>query len=122
MYEQIAVQKTLHEKFLEIKMKNPHYSLRAFSNKLGLSSSSVSEILNGKRRISIKMAKRIIQKLELSPRERSNLLELFPKKSKEDVEEIKKTKNIIQLTMDQLQKGSILVFRKRSKPLKDLKD
>ena len=78
MYEQIAVQKKLSEKFSDLRLKNPAYSLRAFSRKLGMSSSSVSEILNGKRRVSIKIVQRISDRLCLDPYERTQLISLFP--------------------------------------------
>ncbi len=80
MLEQLAIQKTLAEKFTELKLKNPSFSLRSYSRKLGLSSSAISEILNGKRNISVKLARRISDGLCLSPKESLSLLNLFPNK------------------------------------------
>ena len=54
--------------------KNPSYSLRAFSSRLGIQVSALSEILNGKRVISKKMGLRILLGLGLSPIESENIL------------------------------------------------
>lgn len=50
-------------------MKNPQYSLRSFAKKLGVSSGTVSDILNGKRSVTKKMLSKLQQKLELAPTE-----------------------------------------------------
>lgn len=45
--------------------KNPAYSLRAFSRSLGMDSSSVSAIMNGKRPLTIKSARKIMTGLDI---------------------------------------------------------
>jgi len=50
MLEQNAIRKKLTEVLTEYQIKNPSYSLKAFSKKLKIAPSTLSEILNGKRR------------------------------------------------------------------------
>lgn len=45
--------------------KNPNYSLRAFARTLNMDSSTLSAILRGKRSLSFKMAKRLMDTLEV---------------------------------------------------------
>ncbi len=77
MQEQVSFQKMLQTKFTECQTKNPQFSLRAFSNRLGVSAGAVSQILNGKRFISRKVAQKICDKLLLDPQEKSEVLNLF---------------------------------------------
>ena len=49
--------------------KNPRYSLRAMAKQLGIQSSQLSEVLNGKANISIPNARRIALKLDLTKNE-----------------------------------------------------
>jgi transcriptional regulator with XRE-family HTH domain len=46
--------------------KNPAYSLRAFSRSLGMDSSTVSSIMNGKRPLTIKSARKIVRGLDIA--------------------------------------------------------
>lgn len=62
-----SVQIILNEKLLELQQKNPRLSYRYFAQKLGISSGALSEILSGKRKISAKMAKKIADRLHLTP-------------------------------------------------------
>lgn len=70
----LTAQSKLQRKFFEIRAKNPAYSLRAFARKLELSPSSLSEILNGKRKLSRSIASRISDRLSLDPQERADFL------------------------------------------------
>lgn len=54
--------------------KNPRYSLRAFATLLGVEASALSKILTGRRQISVKLADRIADRLQLTPVERERLL------------------------------------------------
>ena len=63
----------LNSHFARGKMKNSAYSVRAFSQKLGLNHSAVSEILNGKRKVGIKLARRLADSLMLEAEQRSAL-------------------------------------------------
>lgn len=59
----------LMRKLEEAKSRNPHFSLRAFSQRLGISSGALSEILKGKRPLSNTTKQKIAKKLFLSPQE-----------------------------------------------------
>lgn len=102
MKEQIALQKILLTKYEDLRSKNPSYSRRAFSKKLGLSAGAISELLNGQRKVSIKLAERIAQRLALDPQERSELFGLFPKRvrRKQDLTD-SVDPNYLQLNIDQ---------------------
>jgi uncharacterized protein (TIGR02147 family) len=82
MKEQLAIQRILRERYEGLRLKNPSYSVRAFSKKVGISPATLSLIFNGKRKISRKLAYSISQKLLLDPQERSELLSFFPVKAK----------------------------------------
>jgi uncharacterized protein (TIGR02147 family) len=81
--EQIEIQNLIRSNLDQIKIKNPGFSLRAYAKKLELSPSALSEILNGKRKISGKMAARIIERMNLSPDISTPVLNLFDSKTKE---------------------------------------
>jgi uncharacterized protein (TIGR02147 family) len=83
MRNQVAIQKLLQTKLTEYQGKNPSYSLRAFSRKVGLSPASASLILNGKRSVSRKLAQKICNALLLDPQEKSEILALFPKPNRD---------------------------------------
>jgi hypothetical protein len=78
--EQLAIQRLLHRKLEQARLRNPAYSVRALAMKVGLGSPALSEILNGKRRVSLKLALRIGERLCLSPPEVREIAELFPAK------------------------------------------
>jgi len=46
---------------------NPHYSLRAYAKALAVDAGTLSRILNGVQPLSFKMAKKLVDKLDLSP-------------------------------------------------------
>lgn len=54
--------------------RNPGYSLRAFSRALALDCSTLSRTLSGKRRLSVRVAQRILRKLAMSPEEKSRFI------------------------------------------------
>ena len=56
----------LKQVFADRCRKNPSYSLRAFSRSLGIDSSTMSAILNGKRPLTIKLARRIVDGLNIA--------------------------------------------------------
>ncbi len=100
MLEQKEIQKLLSERLTEGRLRNSAYSIRALAQKLGISASALSEILNGKRRVSNKLAKRFANKLCLSPEETDRLLGLFPKKRGYDTVKTEKSREMLQLNMD----------------------
>lgn len=67
---QTEVVRVLQDKLHQIRLRNNAYSLRAYARKLGLSPAALSEILNGRRRVSQKIADRIANALLLNPEER----------------------------------------------------
>lgn len=81
---QIALQNKMRESLSLLRSRRPSFSLRAFSKKMGMNHSAVSEILNGKRFVSRKMAERIADRLQWGPEETRSLCQLFPDKKKEN--------------------------------------
>ncbi|MCB0413801.1 MAG: TIGR02147 family protein [Bdellovibrionales bacterium] len=61
--DQESFQLYLKSSFDELQSKNSSYSLRAFARKLEISPASLSEILNGKRKVSSQKAKKILERL-----------------------------------------------------------
>lgn len=84
MEEQLLIQSKLRDHLHSIQQKNPSYSLRAFSKKLNLSPSALSEILNGKRKISKKMALMIYERLGANPLDIHELNTRFDQKKQND--------------------------------------
>ena len=56
------------------KKKNPQYSLRAFAKALHLSPAQLSQILSGKRNVTMKVVDLICERLALSPRQKRKLV------------------------------------------------
>lgn len=75
--EQLALQRKLDETFSEARSRNPRFTLRAFSRKLGINHSALSEILRGKRRVSSKLARRLLERSGASAGEMEAILKLF---------------------------------------------
>lgn len=73
------IQRVLFQSLAEAKLKNPAYSLRAFAKKLKLSPAALSEILNGKRAVSVKLADRILTGLDADPAVKGEILGSFRK-------------------------------------------
>lgn len=97
MSPQGAVSTILNEEFVSLRAKNPSYSLRAFAKRLQLSPSALSEILNGKRKISRNMAAKLADRLMLTPERKNRLLKIFPEKKQPA---LKAEKALVQLNMD----------------------
>jgi len=55
---------------------NPSYSLRRFAQQLGVSPSTLSGVLSGKRKLTLKASTKIVEKLGLSPREAQRFFNL----------------------------------------------
>ena len=74
---------------LSIKQKeNSSYSLRAFSRDLDIHCATLSQVIQGKRNLPIKRANDVVDKLELSPKEKTLFLESFFR-SKTSIDDIK---------------------------------
>lgn len=71
----------LKNKYAELKQSNTNYSIRSFAQRAGISPGAMSEILNGKRAISVELTKKMADRLGLNPTERSQFLgELIERK------------------------------------------
>ncbi len=77
MDAQSTIQNMLRTNLVERQAKNPAFSLRSFAKKIGMSASAVSEILAGKRRVSIKLAGRILDRLAVAPDQRNEIMQKF---------------------------------------------
>ncbi len=64
----------LRESYAKKKQRNSSYSLRSFANHLDIDSGSLSAIMNNKRVPSLKLAKRILDKLDCSVKEEEQFL------------------------------------------------
>lgn len=68
-----ALQKILHQKYVEAQLKNPRLSKRAFALRLGVSSGALTELMNGKRKLSQKKLHDLADRLNLDPSEQTEL-------------------------------------------------
>jgi len=104
MTDQIALQTKLRTHFLALQRKNSSFSLRAFAQKLQLSPSALSEILNGKRKVSRQLAEKILSQMGTDPKEQSKILSLFQKTSRPDFQEDPASdRKYLELKSDQFQ-------------------
>src|SRR4051812_37048819 len=102
MSAQTAIQKKINERLNEAKLKNPSFSIRAFAKRLGVSPTTLSLLLSGRRRISPKLAASLVDRLDLSPAEARALLSLFPsKRPYRRATDLVDSEQAQQLTMDQ---------------------
>lgn len=74
---QAHIRNLLRNDWTAARIRNPAFSLRAFSRRIGLQASAVSEILSGKRSITRKMALRILKGLAVSPAEVQKVLRAY---------------------------------------------
>lgn len=65
--------------YLKRRQKNYNYSIRSFSNYIGISPATVSHLLSGKRKPSTKFATRLFTKLDITPEERNIVLSSLKK-------------------------------------------
>jgi uncharacterized protein (TIGR02147 family) len=80
------IKQLLNSELQRRQLINPLYSLRAFARDLGLGVSCLSEVLSGKRSLSVKNTVKVLKTLKLSATEREKLFEklkLDPKKQGE---------------------------------------
>ena len=74
MIDQKPLRDFLQDALINGRLRNPSYSLRALAQKAGLSPAALSEILKGKRRISIKRATKILMKMNANPEQLQKIL------------------------------------------------
>lgn len=74
---QSTVSNILRQALIETQVRNPAYSLRSFARRLAISPSALSEIMNGKRRVSKATAERVVKGLCLGPKQSQAVMDLF---------------------------------------------
>ena len=70
MVNQDALRESLKSRLGNLRIRYPRYSLRMFAKKAGLSPATLSLLIQGKRKISKKMAISICERLQFDPMER----------------------------------------------------
>ncbi|MBY0415745.1 MAG: TIGR02147 family protein [Bdellovibrionales bacterium] len=79
---------------------NPSYSLRAYANFLGVHSSTLSQVLSGKRSLPLKSAKEVANKLNLGPKDKTLFLESLYR-IKTNLDDIKVDQNDDRFILDE---------------------
>lgn len=69
------MQRLLQDELKRRKEKNPAYSLRAFAKSLGMSPAQLSQLVSGKRPLTLKTFEKLARELALSPIEKKRALE-----------------------------------------------
>lgn len=99
MNPQIEIRKILSSEITKAQAHNPSYSLRAFARKIGIQPSALSEILNGKRNVTRKMAARILDHLCVNPEQAQTLMSKLNNKRMAS-EAISSRSEFVQVNMD----------------------
>lgn len=81
---QEKIKNLLTTTFRDIRSRNGSFSLRMFARRLGIQAPVVSEVMNGKRLISRKLAEKILLALKVDEVEKHSLLSHFPEKQVRD--------------------------------------
>lgn len=100
------IQRILLDALAEARSRNPAYSLRAFSRRLKISAAALSEIMNGKRNISAKLASKLLKNVGADPVQISETMAAFDVRSKSTVplqkkEDVERTRAFSILSADQ---------------------
>ena len=95
--EQLALQNAVRCRLESLRIRHPSYSLRAFAKKAGVSPATLSLILQGKRKVSRKLASQLSERLLFDPQERAEVL------TAKKQEHRPLPDSFTQLTMDQFQ-------------------
>jgi len=72
--EVICYRTLLAKELAERHRKNPAFSLRAYAKLIGVSAPTLSRILSGKRSLSLKMAKKMLSRMGISPDQKEDFL------------------------------------------------
>ncbi|MGE3610576.1 MAG: TIGR02147 family protein [Bacteriovoracaceae bacterium] len=81
MSTEVQIRQILLNEFLKAQAKNPQFSMRAYSKKVGVTQSAISEILSGKRKITAKMGIKILSGLGTAPDELESIISKLSDKS-----------------------------------------
>lgn len=103
MIQQVRIQKILRIRFEQLQMKNKSFSCRAFARKIGLSPTTLSLVLKGKRKISRKLAEKTAHLLDLDPQERAEIFSNSGRYSQDADRDFARNQELVQLTTDQFQ-------------------
>lgn len=98
IFEHTNYRSYLKEVLVEKIRSNPSYSLRAFSTQVGLSASMLSEVLNGKKKLSTEKAALVANRLKLKNKEEYYFLDLV---QLDNVQDIKQREQIISRIKEQ---------------------
>lgn len=80
MRDNIPLQNALRYRFDNLRIRYPRYSLRAFALKAGVSPATMSLMLKGKRKVSLKLAMHLFERLAFDPQERAEVLKVLDTK------------------------------------------
>lgn len=94
-----VIQNYLRAKLEEIQVKNPSYSLRRFSQRVGLSPATLSAVLLGKRKLSRDRAISVAERLELNPQQMQEIENIYGSGGVK--EEAHTARNYTHLSLDQ---------------------
>jgi uncharacterized protein (TIGR02147 family) len=78
---QEIVRSILRDRLALLQAANARYSLRAFSKRLNVQPSTLSEILNEKREITYGLSRRVLERLSIPPREIEDILQAMPRRA-----------------------------------------
>lgn len=71
----IRFQEALHTEFQQLRSRNAAFSLRAYAKRLKVNSGVLSSVLSGKRKVSAKWAKSVVERMNLSPEDKQKVLQ-----------------------------------------------
>lgn len=77
---QQTIVEVIRSTWINQQIRNPSFSLRAFARRLGVAPAELSMIFNGKRRLTYRMATKLLSRIALEPEQARRLLEALPKK------------------------------------------
>jgi uncharacterized protein (TIGR02147 family) len=77
MQAQLALQQAMLEQFQKMRSKNPAFSLRAYAQRLDMNSGALSAIMNGRRNVSVRYVRKLVQRMALAPEEAAKINELL---------------------------------------------
>jgi len=89
----------LQNKFNESKQRNQSLSLRGFSKRINMDPTTISRFLNGKRKISYKMAKKLCDKLGLDPFIRNKILRNYETQKKGELKKDKLSLDYVEMEL-----------------------
>lgn len=105
MKNQEVFRSILSDQLRAAKQRNPSFSMRAFSRKAGLSSSAVSEILAGKRKVSRRLALRVLGSLQQDAQVIASVMAAF------DQAKVGRTSLVLRVDKDNLKEAKAVLSK-----------